>query len=372
MTIELPPELIDSILDFLAGDYRALKACSLLCRAWALRSRRHLFKTCTVSSKNVLAFCHALVSGSTFDPEQIRKICAANHDWNQPDPYLNKAVAALRHLTGVRMLELALANVAHRATDAFFRTGFVISFPHVTHLAIACRFPSHPPPLIETICLFPALQELGIHLSGNLPKPPSTAVPPRGLHSLVLGDNSPGPILTWLNAFNHLPAVDSLTLPSLKYDERQIIRTALRRLGRTARHLDIQLYELGGMTYDNAFDLALHPNLITLTIRGHPCAYRDIFTLELITQLDAPMLEQLSLLDLYICPDVDWSQLDTFISPSRFPCLWKVVFRCNPDDGRFLSTALPSLAASGVLALDLSTVFPEARPEIAATVWYDD
>ncbi|KAF7331162.1 hypothetical protein MSAN_02434800 [Mycena sanguinolenta] len=66
-------------------------------------------------------------------------------------------------------------------------------------------------------------------------------------------------------------------------------------------------------------NLALHPNLITLTMCGDPSIYRDLFSLNLITRLDAPALEQLSLLDIYISPDVDWYALDAFLSSGRFP-----------------------------------------------------
>ncbi|KAF7373323.1 hypothetical protein MSAN_00541800 [Mycena sanguinolenta] len=368
---ELPPEMIDAILDLLAGDYRSLKACSLLCRAWALRCRRHLFKTCTVTSKNVLAFYDTLLSGSTFDPEGVGKICALNHEWNEPDPYLDKTVAALRLLTGVRMLGLSLANVAHRATDAFFAQDLSWAFHMSRTSPLPASFPPTHPPLIEMICLFPALQELGIHLSSTLPKAPSTAVPPRGLHSLVLGDNSPGPILAWLNAFNHLPHVDSLILPILKNNEKLIIYDALRKLGGALRHLYVHLDHVWGMSYQ-FLNLALHPNLITLTMCGDPSIYRDLFSLNLITRLDAPALEQLSLLDIYISPDVDWYALDAFLSSGRFPCLQKVLFRCTNEGGKFLQTALSSLATSSVLELHFPTLSVGDQLGRTVAMWDDD
>ncbi|OCH84290.1 hypothetical protein OBBRIDRAFT_741816, partial [Obba rivulosa] len=39
----LPPELTDTIIDFLHDDDAALRACSLTCRAWLRSSRTHLF-----------------------------------------------------------------------------------------------------------------------------------------------------------------------------------------------------------------------------------------------------------------------------------------------------------------------------------------
>ncbi|KAK0200827.1 hypothetical protein DFS33DRAFT_1236416, partial [Desarmillaria ectypa] len=40
----LPPELCNRFIDFLHRDHKALKVCSLVCRAWIPASRFHHFE----------------------------------------------------------------------------------------------------------------------------------------------------------------------------------------------------------------------------------------------------------------------------------------------------------------------------------------
>jgi hypothetical protein len=154
-------------------------------------------------------------------------------------------------------------NSTSASVDAFFRTGFVTAFPKVIRLILTCNFDGRQPaPLVEMICLFPALQELRIHdMSGTSAHPPSSAVPPGGLHCLKLGGDSPGPILAWLNMFNHLPNVNSLTLHDpVTNSQLNTVRTALQRLGGSITHLDIALTWLTEFrgTYIHCFSFFLH------------------------------------------------------------------------------------------------------------------
>lgn len=45
--MELPMELIDSIMEFLTGDKKSLSSCSVVCHLWSESSRRVLFRTIT-------------------------------------------------------------------------------------------------------------------------------------------------------------------------------------------------------------------------------------------------------------------------------------------------------------------------------------
>jgi len=362
MTIQLPPELIEEIVGHLAGDSRSLKTCSLVCRALVFRSRSYLFKTCWLTPNNIFGFCYLLRSPScTFLPH-VRSIHAFRHHWHQHDRWFKEVAADLQRLTSVRTLEMTLRVVNVSNADAFFRTGFVASFPRVTRLVLICNFGEQPAPLIEMVCLFPALQELHIReVVGTLAAPPAIAVPPRGLHSLELSVKSVGPILAWLHAFNHLPDVDSLTLPPPKRDHAPTMRAALQQAGGALRHLDIGLTWLRGVFDADAstvFDLTLHPNLETLAIRdwswGVPEDLDPNQMLQLITRLTAPALERLALhLDLSLYRRFNWAALEAFLSPARFPCLGKVVFKCRDDDSQFLRDALPLLEVSGVLGMTL-------------------
>jgi hypothetical protein len=121
-------------------------------------------------------------------------------------------------------------------------------------------------------------------------------------------------------------------------------------------------------------NLSLHPNLRTLDIRDPWAAdYEPDAMISFITKLAAPALERFSSsLDLgqAVHTSLDWTSLDTFLSPARFPRLRNFTFKCSAhgdhyyadryyEDGyevlevedkhEFLHGALPLLYASGVL-----------------------
>ncbi|KAF8877370.1 hypothetical protein BD779DRAFT_1804006 [Infundibulicybe gibba] len=60
----LPPEVIDLIIDQLAGedDRRTLKSCSLVCRSWLPRARHYLFSTISVVRTKSIPALHLLRS----------------------------------------------------------------------------------------------------------------------------------------------------------------------------------------------------------------------------------------------------------------------------------------------------------------------
>jgi hypothetical protein len=257
--------------------------------------------------------------------------------------------------------------VNSRNADTFFRAGFATAFPHVTRLILTCDLEGEPAPLVDMICLFTALQELHIrHERSCTPlttKPSANAVPPRGLRILRLSVHFVDLILTWLLAFKQFLKVESLALPLLQSQHASIVRATLRQLGGAVCDLEITLKELSGEcavscstlfsshTVDpiTVFDLSLHPNLKTLTIRGSS-RVNNLITSSLV----APALESLSLdFNTSLYQGRHWETMDAFLIPARFPRLHKVVFRCrNSDDGNYLYTALPLLRATGVLQIE--------------------
>ncbi|KAJ6551566.1 hypothetical protein B0H19DRAFT_996156 [Mycena capillaripes] len=223
----------------------------------------------------------------------------------------------MHHLSSVRTLEMSLRIVFVAMTGDIFRKGFVAAFPAVTCLVLSCDFAWRPAPLIDMICLFPALQELHIRdISRTLADPPANAVPPRGLNSLNLGVQSLSPIFGWLLAFNHLPNVNSVTLPILRGEHASVVRAALQQLGGALHHLDISPRVVEAST---VFDLSLHPNLRTLAIRHFTPDPVEALNqiVQFLTRLDAPSLERLSL-DLSSFQTSNWGVLDAFLSTAQF------------------------------------------------------
>ncbi|KAJ7887654.1 hypothetical protein B0H14DRAFT_2695700 [Mycena olivaceomarginata] len=280
MPITFPRELADEIIDLLAGDSNSLRACSMIGRVWIPRSRLYLFESwkCVLLPKNIRGFHEILQS-----------------------PY------------GCSFLPL-IRSVKATSGGSARRTRFAAAFPHITRLVLTCSFDGQPAPLIDMICLSPALQELHICLetSGFKPqtaKPLASAVPPRGLCILRLsGVYTAEPILEWLYEFNHLPNVKSLTLP-WRIRTEPVVNAAFQQLGESLYHLS-----LPDCDWDNV-DLPPLRNIRTLIIRGGSGE-------KLLSKLTAPALEYLSV-------DVrngERAAVRSHLTPARFPSLRKVNF----------------------------------------------
>ncbi|KAJ7936837.1 hypothetical protein B0H13DRAFT_247101 [Mycena leptocephala] len=373
MTIQstFPRELVDEILEYV-GDFRSLKASSLVCRDWVSRSRSHLFKVCSLWPSKIPSFCDLLRSPECTIVPHVRSIRDLKHYGPQDYDSFRNIAADLGRLTNVRELEMTFStSYRPEKINPFLST----AFPSIALLVLT--FDQTPLPLVDMISVFPALQELDIEVSGAVMDIPSDTVPPRELCRLALSRNSVGPILTWLDAVDHLPNIHSLKLPSLRLSDVPTVRAALQRLGGALHHLGIDLRGVddGVNTFD-VFNLSLHRNLITLDM-DFSWAYSEAHVnamIPWITKLMAPTIECLSLeLDLSrsVYQSFDWAALDAFLSSARFPRLRSVTFKCpehgnheyydyaheNDDDEepdidtehKFLRGALPLLEASGVL-----------------------
>ncbi|KAJ6460909.1 hypothetical protein C8R45DRAFT_1080952 [Mycena sanguinolenta] len=351
MTVTFPQELVDEVLGYLAEYSWTLGACSLVCRAWVIRSRSYIFETCIIHEDNVEGFCYLLRSPECTFLRSIRTIHAVRGIPHQQDSFFNEIPQF--QLPNVRTLDLTIGiTVELPDADPSFYTGFFAqaAFPHVTRLIIGRNYYTSPdfPVALDLICLFPALRELHIlDLSRTMARPSSDIPPvPPGLHSLHLCPNSANPVLTWLRSVGHLSNVRSLTFPPLRtYDVS--IKAALQHLGDALHHLDIHMQAM-------VVTSSRYPALKSLILHSGMGSSGDHLA-PLINGLVAPALECLVLhmLSNPILPD--WPALDASLCPVRFPCLRSVIFKgfkFKPDVTRdFLRTALPSLGP-GVVEME--------------------
>ncbi|KAF8056527.1 hypothetical protein FPV67DRAFT_1677915 [Lyophyllum atratum] len=78
----LPPELTDIIIDYLFSDVRALKACSLVCKAWLPSCRCHLFRSIhldlSLPSKSLAPFFNHL-AGRPADSQSLSPSPSQSH-----------------------------------------------------------------------------------------------------------------------------------------------------------------------------------------------------------------------------------------------------------------------------------------------------
>ncbi|KAF8201293.1 hypothetical protein K438DRAFT_1717034 [Mycena galopus ATCC 62051] len=363
MAIEWPQELIDHVIDQLAVDADSLKSCSLVCRAWVPRCRSHLFKSCSLHTKdidrhgvhNILSFRDLLRSSyCTFVPH-VRCLRTTQRAWDIHDSLYQEIAVDLRRLTSVIELVMKI-SIYHQHADLFFSAGFFMSFPQITQLRLNCRLYQNghlsvfrapvPIPIIDLISLFPALQELEVSGSehSTWADPRAGALPPKGLRVLVLVSRPSCSILAWLYAANSLRNVHSLKLHD---GDPPTVRAALQQIGDSLRDLDISLDPLSDR--DGMFDFSLHPSLEAVSIRWWTA---PTAVMGLIRRLAGLPLRRLLLevhAKLFQVPD--WEELDAFFSPARFPLLRSVTFRFyrGYEQHEIIRSRLPMLEASGRL-----------------------
>ena len=65
----LPPEILDSVVDFLFDDSRALSRCCLVSKSWIPRTRRHLFATIRFKSPADLETWEKIFPDPEISPE---------------------------------------------------------------------------------------------------------------------------------------------------------------------------------------------------------------------------------------------------------------------------------------------------------------
>ncbi len=147
---DLPAELHDSILDFLIGDPKALKACCMTCKLWLPRAQRNLHLRVVVNLKNINSIRATLIG----QPQLATMIQELTLNSINGTPKAPKDL----HLPGLRRLRLvdmdlsnswvtavvstatsALTEFSLRACHADEPTTFLAvigALPHLLHLDI--------------------------------------------------------------------------------------------------------------------------------------------------------------------------------------------------------------------------------------------
>ncbi|KAG6884400.1 hypothetical protein C0993_011488 [Termitomyces sp. T159_Od127] len=146
----LPIELIDIIIDYLDTDLCALKACSLVCKAWQARSRHHLFRSINLdlslppkSLNNFLCHVSRPVSHFhiTIHSLSLRSQCSPKQQYNLA------VLASLRSLTHLTLLYWNVMPDSHWFSGS----------PNVTYLKLeSCRVDY--PGFVALLQQFPKLE----------------------------------------------------------------------------------------------------------------------------------------------------------------------------------------------------------------------
>jgi hypothetical protein len=199
--VQLPPELIDTILDHLHDDKLALSACSLVRKTWTHTARYHLFADVNIESESGCTnLLRLLRPGSAAIPYIRRLRIMVNvgcRFWNETLPSL----ANFERIQSVSIAYLPWGYMTLHARSTF-----------LNHFTTATRLYLHEgiatlTSLAHMIAAFSRLDTLIINnidldlLGWDDVQPSlSTLRPPRDLHALELRRFDASVLLSWLGS----------------------------------------------------------------------------------------------------------------------------------------------------------------------------
>jgi len=123
---EIPPELVDRIIDFLHDQPKALAACSLVARSWTVTSQYHQFSTVWLTTPEYWTKFNRLIKISPTMICFIKSTIVDVADTRSPWMSVCATLTSLQHITMCGMIRLpwgsgaaAISSVAHDITSLY-------------------------------------------------------------------------------------------------------------------------------------------------------------------------------------------------------------------------------------------------------------
>ncbi|KAF8652339.1 hypothetical protein AX16_004444 [Volvariella volvacea WC 439] len=141
MSIQVPPEIIASIIDHLADDRSTLKACSLVARPFVYPSHKHFFRHVDItlfpkSSLEINERLSKICAGSEYNLSRVRSLSMKSLNWTQHQSGYNRRllIRALQSL--VNLNEVSVICLQHWQP---FLTGDETGITNADILRECCR-----------------------------------------------------------------------------------------------------------------------------------------------------------------------------------------------------------------------------------------
>ncbi|KAI0342598.1 hypothetical protein BDW22DRAFT_1428785 [Trametopsis cervina] len=259
-----PQEISDSIIDCLADDHGALKACALTRRAWLHRSRHHLHRKVTIDSGvyrrkdyySTPAAQHIrhLKLVSPPQPPQSGRV-ADNHTWG--------IISRFTEITSLTLLYTSWSGKSYRCLEPIAR--------NVTHLELLVTSFDNCDEFFACIAMFPELRSLvltSLSIGSAFGRDGVRIDPPTKLTSLRYGVHSVYPaiaqrIADWLS---YLP---NTTLPHFSLTWRAPtevgLEQVLRALGSRLSHVEMPVSPDSGVTLEGNISNKLQSIIFAVT-----------------------------------------------------------------------------------------------------------
>ncbi|KAJ7650905.1 hypothetical protein FB45DRAFT_1050767 [Roridomyces roridus] len=332
---EIPPEVLDAILDTLASDNETLQSCILVAKRWVARSRRHLFRHIHVQGqssldrflKRVQVFghgAHSLTLSQVLSERAYYKLAADAADLSSFTSLTWLSLRGIEFPTFHALAQLMasspslenilLVGVKWSDSDGE-RSTTIKRFPCLRQLYISCL---HPEPIIDWFGChgLPELHHVGITLCPAItPSQILAFLAKIPLAHLDVGpDNAPG----FRSFVDLVSAKHGLVVHSTIYAENK----------------DCTRYEVLRRPRPNVQTAPAHPLGTRMIHLTHTSIFCDLHFPE------SSSTEQ-----------YDWEGLDYIFTSSRFSTIQSfVLFSSSPLHERTVRNNLPMSNRRGVLA----------------------
>ncbi|OJT12296.1 hypothetical protein TRAPUB_11163 [Trametes pubescens] len=250
-TAQLPPELIDRILDYLHKDRRALAACALASHVMLPTSRYHRFRELTLHLRQVSTLV-SLIDSAPNLALAIHSVCVRFKDWADPKQEL-EFLTRLGALSSFGMITPAYQRVSveHLAVVASH-------IPTLTSLFLCGPGVITAPLLLSGLSLFRSLQEVRLHsIDVHFPPEPDVPydlTPLPSLRRLESRASDGAPLISrWLQVHSATPGL--LSLRHTIQDPRDAIQFDATAVfcASAVKNLDIVFVPEGRMTGEQKF-----------------------------------------------------------------------------------------------------------------------
>ena len=183
----LPPELVDSIIDFLRHDREALKRCRLVSKSWVPRTRLYLFEHVIIEHPVYLRKWKEYLP----DPANSPFTRALSLSIPNAEEFSNEDVSWIRsQFTNLVQLEVLVCDKYYWGRRSQVYALFHGLSPNIKSLNLGL-IDSTPEVLLNFICSFPLLEDLqlGVVGSGWTRVPCKLPILPISLKALALHDH---------------------------------------------------------------------------------------------------------------------------------------------------------------------------------------
>uniref|UniRef100_A0A0W0FIM3 F-box domain-containing protein n=1 Tax=Moniliophthora roreri TaxID=221103 RepID=A0A0W0FIM3_MONRR len=340
----LPFDLIESIIDMCKEDRETIRSCSLVCREWVTRSRKHLLEMSCVRVNRVNADAFVELVGSPHFT--MRNIPHLEFSFRGESSQVAEVVVPTlaKHRISIRSLVLVADTLGQGSCKKSFRLLSSTYKTSLTELSLRNHLPDKLFDILQFVYSFPRLEKLS--LNGTF----------RGLVS-------PSKLPVHLRNFSFVNAPPTLRLSSLAVHgiiEGDI--PALQKLLDTS-HNDLRYLNLSQISINDAVlhfgrlhylqHLIISPRIHTLEC--HPIQFIE----KMLLTISSYCLKEIELHLPHIqIPHLDEAQcqrLDEAFTLSQFSDVGMLTIKSNPTAMVLLEKAFTTCQSKGILTLTIAT-----------------